>query len=381
MAAIIRSFCNVLATLTVSVALGACAATPSDDIEDLSRTNDALLEQAWHSEAQVASDKAYAKVLSFFAKETVRGSFVSRIAAGDREIEISYAIARAQTPEEKGAIVVVNGRSETFEQYAELAYDLTRRGYTLYMLDHRGQGHSGRMIDYDKVGDSHYQKGTVDHFASYVADLHKFITTVVHPDRKGKPERALYGLGHSMGGTVLTLYGMTHPKVLTKIALSSPMHEIEVDLSGLAAIGFWWQLQFHPNDYAKKGAWTEAPPFAGNALTSSRPRFAAKQAIFEGDRSLRVGGPTHQWVKAALDATDRARDEADQIEVPVLLLRAGDDRVVEAGGQTKVCDRINAKRPGLCQLEVLKGSRHESLIEVDAIRTKSLDLIVSFLAK
>ena len=56
---------------------------------------------------------------------------------------------------------------------------------------------------------------------NYVADLHQFITAVVKPDRATRPRRPLYGLGHSMGGTIVTLYAMEHPTTFAKIAMTS----------------------------------------------------------------------------------------------------------------------------------------------------------------
>ncbi len=96
-----------------------------------------------------------------------RGTFVSSHSESTRTIHIAYAIARAQGPE-KGAIVVSNGRTETFEQYAEIVEDLTLRGYTLYLFDHRGQGRSDRVLPFATVGDGQYQKGSVDDFDDYV---------------------------------------------------------------------------------------------------------------------------------------------------------------------------------------------------------------------
>ena len=42
--------------------------------------------------------------------------------------------------------MVVNGRTEYAEKYAELFYDLKDLGFSLYIYDHRGQGLSSRLL-------------------------------------------------------------------------------------------------------------------------------------------------------------------------------------------------------------------------------------------
>lgn len=349
---------NRISTLLfLTTVLGACVDEPDEEI----RVEDPV-------GAASTTSATTARALA----PSVRGTFTSTHAEGTRQIQIAYAIVRAQTAD-KGAIVIANGRTETFEQYGELAEDLSRRGYTLYLIDHRGQGHSDRTLPYTTVGDGQYQKGAVDDFDEYTDDLQTFVTQVVRPDRVGK-RRTLYGLGHSMGGTILSLYALQHPAVFDKLVLTSPMFELDVD----TGIGFDYMVWAHPNDYAKGGPW-ERPAFGGNALTSSRPRFDAKQAVFSGDRSLRVGGPTYHWVDRALEAADDVRDNSDRIDVPVLLFSAVDDRVVVPHGHRVVCDHINTAHPGGCRLVKMLTSRHEPLIEVDAIRAPVLDRIERFL--
>jgi lysophospholipase len=365
---------RTLTVLALAFAFAGCAF--ESDGDESGRSQDAL---SWHSEEAVGNEAEYEKVLAALERQAEKGSFTSDIPKehGDgRKPSIAYAIVRARTPEERGGIVLVNGRTESYSHYAELVWDMTLRGYTVYMMDHRGQGHSDRLLGYDHVGDSQYQKGHVDRFQDYVDDLHQFITTVVKPDRTGKTGK-LFGLGHSMGGTVVTLYAMFHPDVLSRVALTSPMFKLDVD------DGFWFDLAvwWHPTDYAKGKGPRDADDarFQGNPLTSSHARFDAKQAVWERHPGVLVGGPTYKWVDCALNAAKRTREGANRIQVPVLLLRAENDRVVEPEGQKQVCDKINTSpKGGTCRLEVLKDSRHEPLIEVDAIRGKALRTIVQF---
>ena len=86
-------------------------------------------------------------------------------------------------------------RIESYVKYAELAYDLFHLGFDVLIIDHRGQGRSGRLL-----GDPHL--GHVNRFNDYVDDLAAFWQQEVQPG----PWRKRYILAHSMGGAISTLF-------------------------------------------------------------------------------------------------------------------------------------------------------------------------------
>ena len=43
-------------------------------------------------------------------------------------------------------MVLLQGRAEFIEKYGETVGDLRARGFAVYALDWRGQGHSGRVL-------------------------------------------------------------------------------------------------------------------------------------------------------------------------------------------------------------------------------------------
>lgn len=61
-------------------------------------------------------------------------------------------------------VVICPGRIESYVKYAELAYDLFHSGFDVMIIDHRGQGRSGRLLS-----DTH--RGHVVRFSDYVDDL------------------------------------------------------------------------------------------------------------------------------------------------------------------------------------------------------------------
>lgn len=62
----------------------------------------------------------------------------------------------------------------------------------------------------------------------------------------------------------------------------------------------------------------------------------------------------------------------------VLLIQAGDDRIVKPSGQRKFCSSMNANRQGSCRLKRLDGAKHELLIERDEYRHVVLDEMIDF---
>jgi len=76
-------------------------------------------------------------------KQFWRQEFTIGTLRGVGGIELHYA-GRAVAAA-RGALVVVSGRTEYAEKYAELFYDLKDLGFSLYIYDHRGQGLFGRL--------------------------------------------------------------------------------------------------------------------------------------------------------------------------------------------------------------------------------------------
>lgn len=109
------------------------------------------------------------------------------------------------------AILLVNGRVEGYLKYQELAWDLWRQGYSLYLIDHRGQGLSDRLLA-DK------EKGYVADFDDYVLDLKQFHDDVILADKPAK----LFLLAHSMGGAISARYLERWPDDIKAAVLSSP---------------------------------------------------------------------------------------------------------------------------------------------------------------
>src|SRR4051812_2586618 len=124
---------------------------------------------------------------------------------GEGSVEI-YWQAWLPEGEPRAVIVLAHGASEHGGRYAWTGEELTRRGYAVYAIDHRGHGRS--------AGD----RAVIDRMRNAVEDLH----TLVERAARAHPGRPLVLLGHSMGGAVALAYTAEHEGGPDALVLSGP---------------------------------------------------------------------------------------------------------------------------------------------------------------
>ncbi len=270
-------------------------------------------------------------------------------------------------PAEKGAIVLLPGKGEPARKYAEVVWDLTRQGYSVYVMDWRGQGESGRMtVD--------PQMEYVEFFRDYVDDMHTFVQTVV----RANSHPHIFLLAHSMGGGAATLYVDRFPGDFNAVVLSSPMIDLDMGSypasvgSSIAygacsrgdgksfAVG---QKDFDPNQ-----------TFDKEDATHSQARFDAKMAMYTAHPEVRIGGVSYRWLCESVTATAHMRTLHGPASLPVLIFSAGEDVTVHPRAEHEYCDRTPR-----CQLVDFPTARHEILQETDDIRNRAMADAVRFL--
>jgi lysophospholipase len=286
---------------------------------------------------------------------------------GVGDVPLSYAARRVQAG--RGDLVVVSGRTEFMEKYAELLYDLKDLDLSLYIYDHRGQGSSARLLP-------DTEKGHVESFGDYVRDLAIFIEEVVKP----REQRRVILLSHSMGGAISLLYASRHHELVKGMILSSPMLSINTQpfppflariISQAAS------LIGRGTDYVfGAGPYDRSMPFTGNILTSSKERFELPRGLVAQNPQLALGGPTFNWLAEALAATAALNEGRVNVQLPVLLLRGEADQVVGAKEQDEICRRLED-----CRFVSFPQALHEVLMENDEIRAQALREIREFIGR
>lgn len=288
---------------------------------------------------------------------------------GIDNIAIAYGILRQ--PQQSPAMVIVNGRSESFLKYQELANDCYRQGYSVYLLDHRGQGLSGRLND-------DHQIGYVDDFNNYVKDLATFINDIVLS--AGHQRHVI--VGHSMGGAIVARYLQNHDNPIDRAVMASPMLGMLMPLPQpvVKLISHAWsavdQLFERRPSYVMGTGVYENKPFEGNDLTQSATRYHRFRAIFEEFPQIKIGGPTYPWLLQAMNACRVIVSEAHKLKTTTLLLQSGADTIVSNEAQLAFC---RGAQKGMVTRVMIEDARHELFFELDCYREKTLQTIFEFL--
>ncbi|MGA8242291.1 MAG: alpha/beta hydrolase [Desulfobacterales bacterium] len=278
------------------------------------------------------------------------------------------------SPESKnprGSIVLLGGRKEFLEKYAETAADLNQRGFAVFGFDWRGQGLSSRMLP-DRL------KGFVRHYDDYVQDLEDFFQRVVQPEAV----RPIYVLAHSMGGHVALRYLHRQPAGIDKAILVAPMLDINTKpfppwlVRGLA----WLVRHIGLEEALVPGSDKRTNfdrPFEGNALTADPRRFAVEKNAVVQNPDLALGGVTFAWLTATFASIAHIQQPGflEGVRTPVLMVAAEADRVVSVAAQKSACRRL----PN-CRLLIIADARHEILMETDAIRSRFWEAFDAFIA-
>jgi lysophospholipase len=108
-----------------------------------------------------------------------------------------------------------------------------------------------------------------------------------------------------------------------------------------------------------------AQAFESNVLTHDRARFARNMGLLAAEPQLALGAPTWGWLDFALGACAYlARpDRLSGVTIPVVILQAEDERLVDNAAQEAVARHLPQG-----QLIRVPGAYHEILMETDPMR-------------
>jgi lysophospholipase len=260
----------------------------------------------------------------------------------------------------RGSVVVLTGRGEFIEKYAtEIAGELLGRGFALFALDWRGQGLSDRMLP-DRG------KGHVDDFVTYMADLKLFLDKIVAP----VAPRPVLALSHSMGGHILMRHLAEHGSApFSAGVMVAPMTALKREALLRTVLMLMPEVPTVEHRYLYgSGPFTLiGREFSTNRVTHDERRYRFTDAWFKADPRLALGGPTVGWARQAVRSMTAALAPGylERIDLPLLLLSAGQDRLVDPASHGPVAGRLPRG-----EVVTLVGARHEIMMETDPLRAE-----------
>ncbi|HYC05316.1 MAG TPA: alpha/beta hydrolase [Azospirillaceae bacterium] len=271
----------------------------------------------------------------------------------------------------RGTCVLVTGRSEFLEKYAEQAADWAARGWRVVSWDWPGQGLSSRAL-------ANPQKGHIRDFGEYLDAAE----AVLRAHDIGMDGRPVICFAHSMGAHVMTRFVAERPHPFRALILSAAMLGIETGpfpewlVPALARAGAALGLaeRYAPGqiDYRE-----EAHRFEGNVLTSDPRRFRVYIEAYRNNPCLILGGATFGWLDAAYRSIRALwRAPLERVDIPVLILSAGGDRVVRSALHARLARRL----PDAVH-KTYPPAEHELMMERDEIRDRVWADVDAFLAE
>jgi lysophospholipase len=265
-------------------------------------------------------------------------------------------------------LLLLNGRGDFLEKYAETYWDLVAQGIGLITWDWRGQGGSGRLTP-----DPY--KGHANDFGVWLADLAFLVDQLAPPG-------PLAIAGHSMGGHLALRALHDTPQRFSKAVLLSPMIGINagpfppgltrrmVRMAVSAGQGERYAIGQRPYGALMRSTLRQ------ERLTTDASRFADDIAFLDANPTCAMGGATFGWVDAAQRSLDviHATGYAESISTPTLLLLAEQELLTDTPAALAY-----AKRMPQARAEIIPNARHELLKEADATRAAVISRLSDFL--
>lgn len=268
-------------------------------------------------------------------------------------------------------ILLITGRADFVEKYAELLHDLADAGWGATIFDWRGQGLSRR------VGKTP-QHGASPGFGLWLRDLATMVEWA-----QARAEGPLVAMAHSMGGHLLLRHLAAGGSAIARAVLLAPMIGVQAKPLGSAITRRIAALQVvrgKGGDYVLGGGpWQPGRPGEDRQiwLTSDVERFRDESWWIGNYPSLALGSVTWGWLDDAFASIDALLKPGvpEAIPTPLLFQIPQVDQLVDSAATRRLVPRI----AGATLLQY-PGAAHELLREADAVRTAVLAAALAHLA-
>jgi lysophospholipase len=209
------------------------------------------------------------------------------------------------TSQQQAVVVLVHGTGEHYGRYEHVAAFLNEHGFDVYTGDLPGWGHSAG------------RKGHIDSFEQYLDTVRVWVDEALNASQGIRP---VFLLGHSLGGLVATRFVQSYgrKREIKGLVLTSPCLKLKLAVPAWKEQLAQWLDRVWP---------TLAMPNGITPDMVSRDRVV--QAAYSSD-PLNYSKVSVRWFQELNRAMAQAWQERDRLDIPTLVLQAGDDRLIDA---------------------------------------------------
>jgi acylglycerol lipase len=246
---------------------------------------------------------------------------------GVRDLSI-YHQAWLPEGEIKAAILVIHGLGEHCSRYTNVVNYLVPRGYAVFGLDLPGHGKSGGTREY------------VNQFNEFSETLTSYLQRV----KAELPDKPVFLLGHSLGGTISAKYMIEHSNGYFGAIISAPtiiipdyVTQFTIMAGKILSIlapktGI---LPLDPNGVSRDPAVVQA--------------YKDDPLVFHGKTSARLAAET-------LQAIIKINNEVEKITSPLMIVQGSEDLLANPEGSQMLYDRAGSTDK---TLKIYDGLHHE----------------------
>lgn len=262
-----------------------------------------------------------------------------------KDVELFYRFDQAK--DAKANIIIHHGFAEHLGRYDHVAEVLKEAGYNVMRFDARGHGLTKGP------------KGHIDDFHDFITDL-DFMMNVTE---FLAPNLPIYTLGHSMGGMITLMYGLTYPEKLAgqifSGAASGPLPYLNKFKEGIVLTAAKIMPQKMFKNVVAQDICTD-PQVVEDYLNDP---LVLDKASFSFYKEFLIESP--KYIEERIDSYD----------LDTLILHGRDDKVVPVALSEKLFERIASQDK---ELIIYDDLFHEILNE--PIKDEILKEIVDWLA-
>ncbi|MFP3389582.1 alpha/beta hydrolase [Brevibacillus sp. SIMBA_040] len=235
---------------------------------------------------------------------------------------------------QRGSVVLIHGTGEHHGRYEHVAEYLTQQGWTVYSGDLPGWGRTTGP------------RGHIDSFSQYIETVRIWTEEALEEAKGVYP---VFIMGHSLGGLIATRFVQIFERrpELAGLILTSPCMQLRLVVPEWKAQVARWLDRVWP---------TLAIPNGITPEMVSRDHMV--QAAYKSD-PLNYPKVSVRWFQELERAMAHAWEERGRLDIPALILQAGDDTIIDADA----VERFAVEMGSHVTFQRFPGLRHEILNE------------------